>query len=178
MYLPDNFNDNGSHEQAPPHNHGEDLSARRQSVIDNFYLRMKWERKSWSIFSAYYFAMAGAYCVLASLYMILGFSSVDIVDIMLYVYTFIYFFTAVCYFVFGMISHVMKNKLSKYMDGLYYDCGPSVKRGTSVGMIVFCAFFNGVGLVFYIINFVHGKNHRDDFEEIRRLQYNAASVNN
>ena len=66
-------------------------------------------------------------------------------------------------------------KVDFYMNSLYTDCEETVKRCSSVGMIVFGALFNTVAMIFIIINFVNVKNNEKILKEIK---YNQDVYNN
>lgn len=146
-------------------------AARRQQLLDNFYLRLKWERKAWSIAGKVFTIMGAAITGISLLLFIIGFANMGEVLIASFSMAFSYFFMGTTYLGIGIVNLILKGKVSKYMEGLYHDCGPAIKRGESIGMIVFNAIFNTIALVFYVINFITIKEHREDFEEIRRLQF-------
>ena len=152
-------------------------AARRQQLLDNFYLRLKWERKAWSIAGKVFTIMGAAITGISLLLFIIGFANMGEVLIASFSMAFSYLFMGTTYLGIGIVNLILKGKVSKYMEGLYYDCGPAIRRGESIGMIVFNAIFNTIALVFYVINFITIKEHREDFEEIRRLQL-AAKNNN
>ncbi len=156
-----------------PAQYNDDGAERRQKLLDNFYLRLKWERKAWNISGLFYTISGAVIAGLSIIMFILGLVSVEDTFGVLLVYGLSYGFMGSVYLAIGIIGLIMKDKVGKYMDGLYYDCGPAVKRGESVGMIVFNAIFNVVALVFYIINYITVKEHREELEEIRMLQHNA-----
>ncbi len=162
---------------AVPAEQSDNGSARRQKLLDNFYLRLKWELKAWSIFSKVYTIFGGVCAGISILSLMVALISWSELSALWGVYAYMFFVYALVTLPIGIIAMVVKNKVRKYMEGLYYDCGPAVTRGESVGMIVFNALFNTVALIFYIINFITIKEHREEFEEIRNLQINAANNN-
>lgn len=148
-------------------------AARRQQLLDNFYLRLKWELKAWRIYARVWFIFGAVFAGLSLLLFLSGLFLDMPEAFAMYYMAFIYSFVSSLYIAEGVICAILKNKVTKYMDGLYYDCSPAVTRGESIGMIVFNALFNQVALVFYLINFITIKEHREEFEEINRLQFAA-----
>lgn len=163
----------------PPYESYDDGAARRQKTLDNFYLRLKWELKAWSIASKVLIIFGAILMAFTMIFFIAGVAggsdTVALIPFSMY-----YGFLASTVLGIGVVNSVMKGKVQKYMEGLYYDCGPAVVRGESIGMIVFNYFFNTIALVFFLINFIQIKMHKEEFEEIRRLQLNARqnSANN
>ena len=175
-------NDNSFNEQpacppVAPSQYTDDGAARRQKLLDNFSLRLKWELKAWSIAEKVWCIMGGAFLGISLLMMIIGFANIGDPGMVALPMSFSYLFVGATYLGIGIVNSVLKSKVRKYMEGLYYDCGPAVTRGESIGMIVFNALFNTVALVFYLINFITVKEHRSEFEEIRRLQLSARNNN-
>ncbi len=161
-----------------PEEQGDNGSERRQKLMDNFYLRLKWELKAWSISSKVMTIFGGACAGLSLLSLMIALISWSEFSAFFGMYAYMFFIYALITLPIGIVSIVMTGKVRKYMEGLYYDCGPAVKRGESIGMIVFNYLFNEVALVFFLINFITIKMHREEFEEIRSLQLNAARNNN
>ena len=166
--------------QAPPrapYESPEEASARRQRVIDNFYLRLKWEHKAWSIYGkvmTIFGAVCGGITLISFIAMLFTFGEMAT---FWGLYAYLFFIYTIITLPVGIVSIIMTGKVKSYMDGLYYDCGPAVTRGESIGMLIFNYLFNTVALVFYIINFAHVKSHKSEFEEIRRLQLMSNSNN-
>lgn len=181
----ENQNNSYNYTQTPPpprapYETEEQAAARRQQIIDNFYLRLKWERKAWSITGKVMTIFGGVCAGISLICLIAAFATWSDMSAFFGVYAYLFFIYALVSLPIGVVGIIMVGKVKKYMDGLYYDCGPAVTRGESIGMIIFNYMFNTVALVFYIINFAHIKMHKSEFEEIRRLQLNsnAQSDNN
>ena len=85
-----------------------------------------------------------------------------------------YFAFALIYLPAIIINLSMKKKLETYRTKLYTDCKDGIGH-FSVGSIVFCAFFNGVALVFNIVYFIQAKNNAAVIERIKARQeaYNS-----
>lgn len=168
-----NYNSNSDYQtyQEPPRDRGDGGAARRQNTLDHFYLRLKWERIAWSIASKVFIILGAVLLTISLIIFIIGIANgIGYVSFFL---PFWYSFYGVSIAGIGVVNYIMVGKVQRYMDGLYHNCEPAVTRGESVGMIIFCYFFNTVALVFYLINFIQIKCNREDFEEIRRLQMNS-----
>ena len=70
----------------------------------------------------------------------------------------------------GIISLMMIKKVEYYQSTLDTDISIARKRCTSIGMIVFCALFNTLATVFYVINFITIKKNAAAFDEIEADQ--------
>ena len=162
---------------SAPFNSEEQAAANRQKVIDNLYLRLKWERIAWSI-SSKVMIILGAILMGLTFFMFVCGAALGGEDAAYMIaFSFYYGFFASAILAIGIINKIMVGKVQRYMDGLYTDCGPAVTRCESIGMIIFEYFFNNIALVFFIINFIHVKTHKKELEEIRRLQLNANQQN-
>lgn len=82
------------------------------------------------------------------------------------VYSVFFIFMTVVFAAIGIVNIVMCSKLKKYRAALSTDCSKGIRHASSVGSIVFAAFFNTVALVFVIINFVFMKNNSAAFERL------------
>lgn len=123
----------------------------QQALLDNIYARLKNERLCWKIFG---FVWIGY----IALFTILGFIVPE-----LFVYV-------VLFAPLIIINFKMIGKVDYYMNTLYTDCEPVVKRCSSVGMIVFGALFNTVAMIFIIINFVNVKSNEKTLKDIKQNQ--------
>lgn len=170
------YNSYNQYNQAPPrapYESPEEAAGRRQRVIDNFYLRLKWEHKAWSITGKVMTIFGGVCAGISLICLIAAIAAWSEMSAFFGMYAYLFFIYTLVALPIGIVSIIMTGKVKKYMDGLYYDCGPAVTRGESIGMLIFNYMFNTVALVFYIINFAHIKMHKSEFEEIRRLQLNS-----
>ena len=70
----------------------------------------------------------------------------------------------------AIINLKMLKKVEYYENTLYSDVSIARKRCTSVGMIVFAAFFNKIALIFIIINFVKTRKNAAAFDRIEAAQ--------
>ncbi len=174
------YNSYNQYNQAPPrapYESPEEAAVRRQRVIDNFYLRLKWELKAWSIASKVFTILGSVLMFITAVMFVMSFVGGEDTIGMLFFAMYYGFFASMILGI-GIINVIMKGKVQKYMDGLYYDCGPAVVRGESIGMIIFEYFFNNIALVFFVINFIHIKTNKAVFDEIRHLQYHNNRANN
>lgn len=67
----------------------------------------------------------------------------------------------------GIVNIKMIAKVDFYLDRVYSDPKTVFARTESIGMIVFCAFFNEIALAFYIVNFVRMKCNKNVVERIK-----------
>ena len=70
----------------------------------------------------------------------------------------------------SIISLKMVPKVDFYRSKVYSDVSVARTRCTSIGMIVFCAIFNEVAAVFFILNFVRTKVRAATFDKIEEKQ--------
>lgn len=124
----------------------------QQACLDNIYARLKNERLCWKIFG---FAWMG-YAVTFSIFGIFQ--------------PIIFLYVALLYLPLSIICFKMIGKVDFYINSLYTDCEETVKRCSSVGMIVFGALFNPVAMIFIIINFCNVKNKESILKEIKYNQ--------
>ncbi len=69
-----------------------------------------------------------------------------------------------------VVSFISAGKIAKYIDRIETDISFATKRTGSVGMLILTALFNGVALIFFIINFVRTKKNRQAIERIAARQ--------
>lgn len=139
------------------------LYAEEKECLDNYYKLLKWERISWSI-SGKVMLILGI--IFVALFALIGFIAAveePFVGVLMFVYVMIY---GAIFFPFAIISLKMVGKVQYYMDTLYTDIRPTVKRCGSIGMIVFEYFFGTISPVFFIINFVRTKCNKDVINRI------------
>ncbi len=123
----------------------------QQACLDNIYARLRNERLCWKIFGFVWIGYAALFTILAF----------AISPMIIY---------AILFAPLAVISFVMVSKVNNYMNSLYTDCEPAVTRCSSVGMIVFGAFFNTVAMIFIIINFVNVKTNEKTLKDIKHNQ--------
>lgn len=150
----------------------EELRAEEQALLDRFNLGLKHERLAWKIggivwtictaFVLIYGSFIGIFVGAAA-----AATGGEAAFALLFVL--IYFFTGFMFLPIAIINFSMKNKLDKYRAKLYTDCRDGIGH-FSVGSIVFCAFFNGVALIFNIVYFIQAKNNAAIIERIKANQ--------
>ena len=87
-------------------------------------------------------------------------------------------FAGVLYIIIGImvfipiviIGFMMLKKVEYYESVVYTDVSIARARLTSVGMIVFCAIFNTLAMIFYLINFIKTKNSAAELDRIEAEQ--------
>lgn len=155
----------------------EDLRAEEQALLDRFSIGLKHERIAWKFVGIFYL-IGAIFFIVAGLFF--GIATLDVGNAhseefgVFFAGFFMYVFLGLMYLPVAIINLVMKNKLEKYRAKLYTDCRDGIGH-FSVGSIVFCAFFNGVALVFNIVYFIQAKNNKAVIERIKSKQesYNS-----
>lgn len=155
----------------------EELRAEEQALLDKFSLGLKHERLAWKISGVVWTVMSAFFLGFGLLFGILmtiasvaeGGEFVAFIPMSVS-----YFFMGLMYLPIAIINLSMKKKLEGYRAKLYTDCKDGIGH-FSVGSIVFCAFFNGVALVFNIVYFIQAKNNAAVIERIKARQeaYNS-----
>ncbi len=154
----------------------EDLRAEEQALLDRFSIGLKHERMAWKFVGIFYL-IGAVFFIAAGLF--LGIATLAVGNVHLEEYGiffagfFMYVFMGLMYLPVAIINLVMKNKLEMYRAKLYTDCQDGIGH-FSVGSIIFCAFFNGVALVFNIVYFIQAKNNA---AVIERIKLNQESYN-
>lgn len=151
--------------------------AEEQKLLDKFSIGLKHERMAWKFTGIFYlvYTIFIAFCGL-----IMGVCGIGIDDYSgeaAFIYTMManmYFVAALFLLPITIINFSMAKKLAGYRAKLYTDCKDGIGH-FSVGSIVFCAFFNGVALVFNIVYFIQAKNNAAVIERIkaRQEEYNS-----
>lgn len=124
---------------------------------------LRWEAKAWKITGIVGIILAAVYaglfflCALILLAEDPGYGEFVTMGGMFIGYA-IYFL--ILLLPIGIISLKSAEKISYYLNTIDQDLRPTVKRCGSIGMLVFTAIFNGVHLVFFIINFVRMKTNK------------------
>ena len=134
------------------------MYAEEKECLDDYYKLLKWERISWSISGKVFLILGIIFVAMFGLIGLIAATEEPFVGVLMFVYVMIY---GAIFFPFAIISLKMVGKVQYYMDTLYTDIRPTVKRCGSIGMIVFEYFFGSVSLVFFIINFVRTKCSKD-----------------
>lgn len=129
----------------------------QQECLNSVYIRLKHERLCWKICGIFYLVFCAVFFVIgiATCWFGVGF---------------VFLLYSILFLPIAIINMVMIGKVDYYRNSLYNDCGPTVTRSTSVGNIVFAAFFNEIALIFIIINFVFVKRNKAVFDKIKHNQ--------
>ena len=147
-----NFSD-GINEEA--------LIKEEQEFLDTTHDLLRWERKSWSIFSKFYMIFGIIYGALFALVGFVGLImaiSGEVEGIALVLMGFLYaILFGGMFIVLGVVHKKVADKMPIYLDSLYNDFSITNDRSGNVGMLVFAIIFGGVHTVFFIINFVRLK---------------------
>lgn len=146
-----------------------------KKCLDMFYRFIKYERLSWKIHGIYYLVCSAIILFCGILVTVL---SATLEDSMLISMGITYIYLGVLFVPFAIIGFSMVKRCSNYMNTLYSDAKPMIKRCNAVGMIVLGAIFNTVGMAFIIVNFVRAKTDAKLLERIvaRQASYSRDST--
>lgn len=155
----------------------EELRAEEQALLDKFSLGLKHERLAWKITGVVWVAISAFYSffgLVLSLLMGAAIAAEGGEFLAFIPVAIIYTFMGAMFLPIAIINLSMNKKLVNYRAKLYTDCQDGIGH-FSVGSIVFCAFFNGVALVFNIVYFIIAKNNTAVIERIkaRQNEYNS-----
>lgn len=145
------------------------LSDDDKNFLDTTHRLLRWEQKAWKIGGTAY-TILGA--VFAGLYFLLGIIFAFVEPEFFVVFMLYSFLIGGSFIGVGIVSMQARKKVNYYINSLYNDIQPTVTRCSSVGMIVLCAIFNTIALVFFIINFTRMKSCGQRIAEITKTQQN------
>lgn len=156
---------------------GEELRAEEQALLDSFSIGLKHERLAWKIFSIVWTIFSAFFIFFGLIFALVAGITVAADDMEFAVFipmAIMYITYGLIFMPVAIINLSMKKKLEGYRAKLYSDCKDGIGH-FSVGSIVFCAFFNGVALIFNIVYFVKAKNNKAVIERIKANQdsYNS-----
>lgn len=139
-----------------------------KKFLDETHKFLRWEKKAWSISGKVMLIMG---IVFAALFLLLGIimaavESPEVGAVML-VYALAY---GIMIIALGIVCLKAAGKIDQYTETLYKNFSLADKRCNSIGMIVFCYFFNTIALVFFVINFVRMKCNKAMRERILKRQ--------
>lgn len=144
-----------------------DTETEDKEFLDNTHRFLRYERVPWKAFGIFFLIFGGIYGVIA-LFMGLVFM-ITMEDVFLgLLMGFLYMLVASMFLAIGYVNIKMVSKVDFYLERVYTEPKTVFDRTGSVGMIVFCAFFNTVAMAFYIVNFVRTKNSQKIIERINR----------
>lgn len=139
-----------------------------KKFLDETHKFLRWEKKAWSIAGKVFLILG---IVFAALFFLLGIilaaTESPEVGIVFLMYTLIY---GVMIIAIGIVNIKAAGKIDQYTETLYKDFSLANNRCNSIGMIIFCYFFNNVALVFFVINFVRMKCNKAMRERILKRQ--------
>lgn len=155
----------------------DELRAEEQALLDKFSIALKHERLAWKIYGIVWVIITAymiAFGLIMGIFAGAAAAATGGEAIVASLFFIMYLFIGLMFLPVAIINLSMKNKLEKYREKLYTDCKDGIGH-FSVGSIVFCAFFNGVALVFNIVYFIIAKNNAAVIERIRSRQesYNS-----
>lgn len=155
----------------------DELRAEEQALLDKFSLGLKHERLAWKISGIVWTVMSAFFIVFGCFFaLIVGIAAASAESELfaLLPAVMMYSVMGLMYLPVAIINLSMKNKLESYRAKLYTDCKDGIGH-FSVGSIVFCAFFNGIALIFNIVYFIQAKNNAAVIERIKARQdeYNS-----
>ena len=157
-------------------NSEENLLREEQEFLDITHRILRWEHKAWKI-EGKVFTILGA--VFAGLFLLIAFIGMLSVNSFGYdaggeAIMFVGLLYAVIYggifLVVGIVQLKAAKRIPFYLKRMYYEFDLVNNRCGSIGMIIFCGFFSGVAVVFYIINFARIKANKNVIERILTRQ--------
>ena len=152
----------------PAPNH--DAVLEEKEFLEQTNRLLRWERKAWSITGK---VMLIVGIVFAALFFLLGIIFAAIGDDMVFFASFFITFAlefGLMFIAMGIVNSKAAGKIDQYTDTLFQDFRAAYKRCGSIGMIIFCYFFNTISLVFFVINFVRMKTNKDMADRILTRQ--------
>lgn len=149
-------------------NENEQIKEERE-FLDATHRFLRWEHKAWSITGKvlliFGIVLAALLCIVG---IVVGVVSGEIaVAIILIVDAIV---DGVILIAIGIVNLKAGGKIAQYTDTLYKDFSIANKRCNSIGMIIFAYFFNGIALVFFVINFVRMKCNKKLIDRILTRQ--------
>lgn len=131
-------------------------SEEEQEFLTQTARLLRWERKAWSIAGKAYLifgiVFAGIMMFFGILASLMAETPAPLVICMVYA-----LFLGGMILAIGIVNRKAADRIVYYQERFDRDFKATYKRCDSVGMIIFCYFFNQVSMVFYIINFVRMK---------------------
>lgn len=150
----------GTAAQAP------DYIAEEQQFLDDTHRFLRYERIPWKIYGIVFTILGGVFAFLG---LLLTIAMVAAADAFLGgLMGGVYFFCGALFVAVGIVNFKLVPKIDFYLERVYTDPKTVFARTESIGMIVFCAFFNEIALIFYIINFVRMKTNKNVVERIKQ----------
>ena len=132
-----------------------------QEFLDTTHRILSWEMKAWriagNVLSVLGIVFAAIFSLVAIIGGIAGMGGDGFFATFFFLYAMLYggIFLAI-----GIVNLKVCEKIPGYLSTIHKDFRATNERCGSVGMLVFSVFFNGVALVFFIINFVRMKSNQ------------------
>ncbi len=138
--------------------------SEEQQFLDDTHRFLRYERIPWKIYGIVFTILGGIFAFLGFIMTVAMIASVDaFLGGML---GGMYIGIGAMFIAIGVVNFKMIAKVDFYLERVYNDPKTVLERAESIGMIVFCAFFNEIALIFYIINFVRMKSNKKVIERI------------
>lgn len=139
-----------------------------KKFLDDTHKFLRWEKKAWSIAGKVFLILG---IVFAALFFLLGIilaaTESAAPGVIMFVYAVLY---GVMFIAIGIVNLKAAGKIDQYTETLYKNFSLANNRCNSIGMIIFCYFFNNIALVFFVINFVRMKCNKAMRERILKRQ--------
>ncbi|MBO5912844.1 MAG: zinc ribbon domain-containing protein [Clostridia bacterium] len=151
-------NYNNAYNQSQPVTISEDyFIAQEQEQVNTLRQFLNFERTAWKVGTIVLAVVTGLFVLLSMIFFLTAIDARGYREDM-------YVSMGITYLVVSMlvapmvfIGFKMVPKCDEYLSKLNYDLGTVVARCTNIGMIVFSAFFNGIAMIFIIINLAKAK---------------------
>lgn len=131
-------------------------SEKEQEFLTQTARLLRWERKAWSIAGKAYLILGIVFAAFFGLMAII-FAAIDEVSFLTGIFLVYSLIFGGMFIAIGIVNRKAADRIVYYQERFDRDFKATYKRCDSVGMIIFCYFFNQVSMVFYIINFVRMK---------------------
>lgn len=146
------------------------LIQEEKECLDNFYRFFKYERLAWKISGIVATVLACVFIGFGLLFVLVG---AGLEEAFFMGFSSIYIVYGIAFLPIGIVSLKMVGKAEYYMDIIYRDARPAIKRCNAVGMIVLGAFFNTIAMAFIIVNFVLAKTKAPILQRVVERQQAA-----
>ena len=150
------------------------LIQEEKECLDNFYRFFKYERLAWKIMGIVILIISLIFIGFGFLAFLIGAATGEEMGIAFAAgFGGIYVLYGLIFLPIAIINLKMVGKAEYYMDIIYRDARPAIKRCNAVGMIVLGAFFNTIAMAFIIVNFVLAKTKAPILQRVVERQQAA-----
>lgn len=146
------------------------LIQEEKECLDNFYRFFKYERLAWKISGIVFLILSIVFMGFGLLFALLA---AVVEEAFAAGFGAIYILYGLLILPVAIVNLKMVSKAEYYMDIIYKDARPVVKRCSSVGMIVLGAMFNTIAMAFIIVNFVLAKTKAPILQRVVERQQAA-----